>query len=79
VARAAALDLDVIACDLAVALSFNHAFVANKLTAWHGSHEAALQAARRAGNRLGEATLLAGLGYIRFSLDHFDEAQDNAG
>ncbi|SEG44152.1 DNA-binding transcriptional activator of the SARP family [Nonomuraea solani] len=73
VARAAAFGLDVAACDLAAALSFSHVFMANRLNEWRTSHDAALAAARRAGNRLGEAALLAGLGQIHYKLDRFEQ------
>ncbi|MFC5833996.1 AfsR/SARP family transcriptional regulator [Nonomuraea insulae] len=76
VSRAASLDLDVAACDLAAALSFSHVFVANRLSEWRSSHEAALGAARRAGNRIGEAVLLAGLGHISYKLDRFDQVNE---
>ncbi|MEU7857615.1 BTAD domain-containing putative transcriptional regulator [Nonomuraea sp. NPDC049141] len=77
VGRAACLDLDVAACDLATALSFFRVFSANRLAEWHSSHAAALAATRRAGNRLGEAALLAGLGQIHYSLDHFDQVREH--
>lgn len=73
VERAAAFGLDVAACDLAAALSFSHVFVANRLNEWRTSHDAALAAARKAGNRLGEAALLAGLGQIHYKLDRFEQ------
>ncbi|TYB64830.1 tetratricopeptide repeat protein [Nonomuraea sp. PA05] len=76
VSRAAAMNLDVAACDLAAALSFSHVFDANRRGEWHASHQAALAAARRAGNRSGEALLLAGLGHIHYRLDRFDEVHE---
>ncbi|MFB4262199.1 BTAD domain-containing putative transcriptional regulator [Nonomuraea sp. GTA35] len=76
VSRAAALNLDAAACDLAAALSFSHVFNANRLSEWHASHQAALAAARRARNRAGEAALLTGLGHIHYRLDRFDQVQE---
>lgn len=74
VARAARLDLDAASCQLGTALSFSPVFVANRQDDWGGALQAALKAARRAGNRLGEACLLAGLSQIHYSMDRFEEA-----
>ncbi|GAA2836332.1 BTAD domain-containing putative transcriptional regulator [Nonomuraea rubra] len=77
VARAARLDLDVAVCELATALSFAHLFVANRLGDWRAALDAALDAARRAGNQQGEARLLAGLSQIHFSMDRFEQAREH--
>ncbi|MEO3809171.1 BTAD domain-containing putative transcriptional regulator [Sphaerisporangium sp. B11E5] len=74
VERAAALDLDVAACDVAVALSFSVFFVGSRLDEWSRSQTAALAAARRVGNCLGEATLLAAHGQICYEMDRFESA-----
>ncbi|MDH2430706.1 BTAD domain-containing putative transcriptional regulator [Sphaerisporangium sp. TRM90804] len=71
--RAAAMDLDVAACDVAVALSFSVFFVRNRLAEWSRSHTAALAAARRAGNRMGEAMLLAAHGQICYEMDQYEQ------
>ncbi|MGR6918757.1 AfsR/SARP family transcriptional regulator [[Actinomadura] parvosata] len=77
VARAARLDLDVAVCELATALSFARLFVANRLGDWHAALDAALGAARRAGNQQGEARLLAGLSQIHYSMDRFEQAREH--
>ncbi|MEV0589608.1 BTAD domain-containing putative transcriptional regulator [Nonomuraea sp. NPDC050310] len=76
VERAAGMNLDVAACELATALSFSHIFVANRLADWRASHDAALHAARRSGNRVGEAALLAALSQIHYSMDRYDAARE---
>ncbi|MEO3863125.1 BTAD domain-containing putative transcriptional regulator [Acrocarpospora sp. B8E8] len=74
VERAAGMDLDVAACDLSVALSFSVFFVGPRLAEWSRSHDAALAAARRSGNQMGEATLLAAHGQIYYEMDRYEEA-----
>jgi DNA-binding SARP family transcriptional activator/tetratricopeptide (TPR) repeat protein len=75
VERAAALDLDDLACDLASALCGSLFAVANLFDAWTRTHDAALAAARRAGNRAAEALLLAEFGQLRYKQDRYDEAR----
>ncbi|HZD00692.1 MAG TPA: BTAD domain-containing putative transcriptional regulator [Actinomycetes bacterium] len=41
---------------------------------WRETHEQALAACRRAGNRRGQATLLLGLGEVDLSLDRYEQA-----
>ncbi len=65
VERAAAMDLDGIACELAAALVASPVAVRNQFDEWWRTHDAGLAAARRAGNRRGEAMLLAGLGQLQ--------------
>ncbi|MEV0588738.1 BTAD domain-containing putative transcriptional regulator [Nonomuraea sp. NPDC050310] len=77
VARAASLGADAAACELAAVLSFSHVFLANRLTEWASSTDAALNAARRAGNRIGEADLLSGIGQIDYILDRFDQVHEH--
>ena len=75
VERAAALDLDDLAADLASALCGSLFAVANLFDAWARTHDAALAAARRAGNRAAEATLLAEFGQLRYKQDRYVEAR----
>ncbi|MFG1945412.1 BTAD domain-containing putative transcriptional regulator [Nonomuraea sp. NPDC048826] len=77
---AAALDLDDLAVELTAALSCTafggHQYVFDDpFASWHRTHEAALAAARRTGNALGEATLLAGLGQLHYERDAFAESR----
>ncbi|GII75738.1 SARP family transcriptional regulator [Sphaerisporangium rufum] len=81
---AAAMDLDDIAVELAAGLSSvafegsQHVFD-NPFAAWHRTHEAALAVARRTGNALGEAILLAGLGHLAYERDHYAESREYLG
>ncbi|MDI1463252.1 BTAD domain-containing putative transcriptional regulator [Catellatospora sp. KI3] len=75
VERAAALDLDVAAVALAATLCGSLFPLHNQLDSWHRTHEAALGAARRAGNIHGEAVLLAGVGQLCIEQDRFADAQ----
>ncbi|MEV0841774.1 BTAD domain-containing putative transcriptional regulator [Actinocatenispora sera] len=72
---AAAADLHEPAWELAVALTpyFDHS---NRYDEWRRSHRSALVAARRAGNRHGEAALLRGLGQILLYQDRYGEARE---
>ncbi|MGR4880789.1 BTAD domain-containing putative transcriptional regulator [Streptomyces sp. LARHCF249] len=79
VERAAALDLDVAVCEISVALCSSSFGVRNRFDEWWRTHDAALGAARRAGNRTGEAMLLSGLGQLRYAEDRFDRAHDYFG
>jgi DNA-binding SARP family transcriptional activator/tetratricopeptide (TPR) repeat protein len=77
---AAALDLDVIAVELATALSGtafggHHRVLDDPFGSWHRTHDAALSAARRNDNALGEATLLAGLGQLYYESDDFPRSR----
>lgn len=74
VERAGAMDLDGIACELAAALVASPVAVRNQFDEWWRTHDAGLAAARRAGNRRGEAMLLAGLGQLRYEQDRFTDA-----
>src|SRR5207247_13988 len=49
--------------------------VANLFDAWGRTHNAALDAARRNGNRTAEATLLAEFGQLRYKQDRYVEAR----
>ncbi|MEU8778679.1 BTAD domain-containing putative transcriptional regulator [Streptomyces sp. NPDC048606] len=75
VERAAAMDLDTPACDLAAALGASAFAVGNRFRQWSRVHTGALAATRRAGNTTGEATLLAGLGQLRYEEDRYTEAE----
>jgi tetratricopeptide (TPR) repeat protein len=76
VERAASLGLDGVAVELASALS-STAFdgqlhvLDDPYGPWRRTHDAALIAARRNGNALGEATLLVGLGQLCYELDEY--------
>ncbi|MET1074093.1 MAG: BTAD domain-containing putative transcriptional regulator, partial [Umezawaea sp.] len=74
VERISELDLTDIATRLAAALCSSRFSVRNLFGQWWRTHSAALAAARRAGDRTGEARLLAGLGWLRYEQDRFDEA-----
>ncbi|MGN9840851.1 AfsR/SARP family transcriptional regulator [Nonomuraea sp. H19] len=80
---AAALDLHEIAVELASALSYSfegsqHVFD-NPFAGLHRVHEAALAAARRGDNAIGQATLLAGLGQLLYERDRYAEAREHLG
>ncbi|WP_106193040.1 AfsR/SARP family transcriptional regulator [Umezawaea tangerina] len=74
VERISELDLTDIATRLAAALCSSRFSVRNLFGQWWRTHSAALEAARRVGDRDGEARLLAGLGWLRYEQDRFDEA-----
>lgn len=75
VERAAALDLDDTAVRLASLVCASSYPLNNVHELWQRAHEAALGAARRAGNRLGEAVLIAALGQFRYEQDRYPEAR----
>lgn len=75
VERLSELDLTELATRLAAALSASRFSVRNLFHQWWRTHSAALAAARRAGDRAGEARLLAGLGWLRYEQDRFSEAE----
>ncbi|MEU7864434.1 BTAD domain-containing putative transcriptional regulator [Nonomuraea sp. NPDC049141] len=77
---AAAMDLDELAVELTAALSCTafggHQYVFDDpFASWHRTLEAALSAARRTDNALGEAILLAGLGQLHYERDMYAESQ----
>lgn len=74
--RAAALDLDEIAVDLASALCGSTSWWRSSSRRHHEAMAAALEAARRAGNRRGEATLLAEFGQLRCQQDRYVESRE---
>ncbi|MCS7476188.1 BTAD domain-containing putative transcriptional regulator [Umezawaea endophytica] len=74
VERISELDLTDIATRLAAALCSSRFSVRNLFGQWWRTHSAALAAARRVGDRTGEARLLSGLGWLRYEQDRFDEA-----
>jgi tetratricopeptide (TPR) repeat protein len=76
VERAAAMDLHDVVCETAAALCSSAVSVDSRFEEWSRTHEPALAAARRAGNLLGEATLLAGLGQLRCRQDRYAEAME---
>lgn len=75
VERASELGLAELACDLAAALlsSFR---TRNSFDDWWRTHDAALGAARAAGDRRSAAVLLLGLGQLRYEQDRLAEAAD---
>jgi DNA-binding SARP family transcriptional activator/tetratricopeptide (TPR) repeat protein len=75
VERAAAMDMHDVACEVAAALCSSSFSVDTRFEEWWRTHDAALSAARRAGNMLGEATLLVGLGQLRYRQDRYAEAK----
>ncbi|GAA4727990.1 AfsR/SARP family transcriptional regulator [Phytohabitans rumicis] len=73
VTRASQLGLHRLACELSTAL-FSSFRLRNSFDAWWRTHEAALDAARAAGDRLSEAILLRGLGHLRYEQDRLVDA-----
>ncbi len=74
VERVSGLDLTDVATRLAAALCSSVFAVRNLFGQWWRTHNAALAAARRTGDRTGEARLLSGLGWLRYEQDRFDES-----
>jgi DNA-binding SARP family transcriptional activator/tetratricopeptide (TPR) repeat protein len=74
VERVSGLDLTDVATRLAAALCSSVFAVRNLFGQWWRTHNAALAAARRTGDRIGEARLLSGLGWLRYEQDRFDES-----
>ncbi len=74
VERASELGLHGPACDLAALLS-SSLRIHNRFDEWWRTHDAALAAARAAGDRRGEAALLFGLGQLRYEQDRFEDAR----
>ncbi len=74
VERVSELGLTGVATRLASALCASRFAVRNQFSQWWRTHSAALAAAGAAGDRAGEARLLAGLGWLRYEQDRFDEA-----
>jgi DNA-binding SARP family transcriptional activator len=75
VEQCADLNLDGAACELASVLVASPFALYNEFDAWSRTHEAALAAVRRTGNRRGEAVLLAGIGELRYEQDRFAESE----
>jgi tetratricopeptide (TPR) repeat protein len=75
VERAAAMDLDDVAAELASALCGALFITDNLFDAWRRTHDAALATVRRTGNRRAEAGLLAELGQLRYKQDRYAEAR----
>jgi DNA-binding SARP family transcriptional activator len=76
VERAGELNLAAAASSLAAALCSSSFAVRNQFGQWWRTHSAALAAAHRTGNRLAEASQLAGLGRLRYEQDRLDDAID---
>jgi DNA-binding SARP family transcriptional activator len=70
----ASMALDQLSCDLASGLCNSEFALNNRFEAWTRTHDAALTAARRAGNRHGEAVLLSGFGQLRYAQDRYSDA-----
>ncbi|WP_433512174.1 BTAD domain-containing putative transcriptional regulator [Nonomuraea sp. CA-143628] len=75
VERAAAMGLHEVACEVAAALCSSSFSLDTRFEEWRRTHESALAAARRAGDPLAEATLLVGLGQLRYRQDRYREAR----
>jgi DNA-binding SARP family transcriptional activator/tetratricopeptide (TPR) repeat protein len=75
VERAAARDLADVAAELASALCGSLFITDNLFDAWRRTHEAALAAVRRTGDRPAEAALLAEVGQLRYEQDRYAEAR----
>ncbi|GIH96701.1 BTAD domain-containing putative transcriptional regulator [Planobispora siamensis] len=75
VERAAAMGLHEVTCEVAAALCSSSFSVDTRFEEWRRTHESALEAARRAGDPLAEATLLVGLGQLRSRQDRYPEAR----
>ncbi|MBM0260592.1 tetratricopeptide repeat protein, partial [Micromonospora sp. 4G55] len=71
---AAERGLDQQACDLASLLSTFPYASASRFESWTRTHDVALAAARRNGNRYGEAVLLSGFGQLRCAQDRYAES-----
>ncbi|MEH0819246.1 MULTISPECIES: AfsR/SARP family transcriptional regulator [unclassified Micromonospora] len=71
---AAERGLDQQACDLASLLSTFPYATASRFESWTRTHDVALAAARRNGNRHGEAVLLSGFGQLRCAQDRYAES-----
>ncbi|MFJ6674471.1 BTAD domain-containing putative transcriptional regulator [Actinosynnema sp. NPDC091369] len=74
VERVSELDLTDVATRLAATLCSSRFAVRNLFGQWWRTHSSALAAARRTGDRAGEARLLSGLGWLCYEQDRFDEA-----
>ncbi|MCE6993526.1 tetratricopeptide repeat protein [Saccharothrix sp. S26] len=74
VERVSELDLTDVATRLAATLCSSRFAVRNLFGQWWRTHSSALEAARRTGDRAGEARLLSGLGWLSYEQDRFDEA-----
>ncbi|MFC7533069.1 BTAD domain-containing putative transcriptional regulator [Actinoplanes sp. GCM10030250] len=75
VERAAELDLHDTAVRLASLLCASSYPLNKIIDLWERAHGAALAAARRAGNRLGEAVLITALGQLRYEQDRYPESR----
>ncbi|MET8765180.1 BTAD domain-containing putative transcriptional regulator [Lentzea sp. NPDC004782] len=76
VERVGELDLTDVVIRLATALCSSSFSVENRFHHWWRTHTAALESARRVGDRTGQALLLSGLGWLRAEQDRLDEAID---
>ena len=74
VERVSELGLTGVATRRASALCVSRFSVRNLFSQWWHTHSAALAATRAGGDREGEARLLAGLGWLRYEQDRFDES-----
>jgi DNA-binding SARP family transcriptional activator len=83
--RAHELGIDELSTTLITTLLSSPFAARNEFDGWQRTHEVALAAARRAGNRRAEAVLLTGLGQLHYekddftaAFDHFQQALDEA-
>jgi DNA-binding SARP family transcriptional activator/tetratricopeptide (TPR) repeat protein len=77
VERAGALGIDTMTTLLITALLSSPFAARNEFDGWRRTHEAALAAARSAGNRHAEAMVLAGLGQLYYEKDDFHTALEH--
>jgi DNA-binding SARP family transcriptional activator/tetratricopeptide (TPR) repeat protein len=75
VERAAEMGLDELAVSVASVLCSSKYALNNVMDLWNRAYQAALAAARDAGNTHGEAVLLAELGQLRYEQDRFADAR----
>ena len=75
--RAHELGIDELSTTLITSLLSSPFAARNEFDGWQRTHEVALAAARRAGNRRAEAALLAGLGQLHYEKDDFPAAYDH--
>jgi tetratricopeptide (TPR) repeat protein len=75
VERAGELGLHRLASELSVSLMSSFRLF-NSFDEWGRTHAAALAAARLAGDRRAEATILLGLGHLRYEQDRFSDADE---
>lgn len=74
--QASQLGFDEVAWDLTASLVSAPLIVGSRFDDWQRISDVALAAARRAGNRVGEAVLLCGLSCLRYNQNRFADAEE---